>query len=117
MVEKSILTGYGVGSLHCPEMDAQSWVPQKWHSVGHTDGEMGWRVEGLDTIYDANTNSQGRRHLEPARVDETTGGQAEGVRRIRADKETKEICLPLTLEHRSPESHRHWRSKGTIKRL
>ena len=44
----------------------KSWVPQHRGSVGHTDGEMGWRGEGLDTTYDANTNSQGRRNKEPA---------------------------------------------------
>ena len=29
MVEKSVLLGYDVGPLQCPEMEAQSWVPQQ----------------------------------------------------------------------------------------
>ena len=63
MVEKSILLGYGLGTLQCPEMEAQSWVAQQRNSVGHTNGEMGWQGEGLDTTYDASTTSQGRRPL------------------------------------------------------
>ena len=62
MVEKSILSGYGLGPLQCPEMEAHSWVAQQRNSVGHTDGEMGWPWEGLDTTNDADTTSQGRRH-------------------------------------------------------
>ena len=42
MVEKSVLLGYDVGPLQCPEMEAQSWVPHQGCTVGHTDGEMGW---------------------------------------------------------------------------
>ena len=49
MLEKSILLVYGVGPLQCPEMEAQSWVPEQRCTVGHTDGEMGWRGEGLMT--------------------------------------------------------------------
>ena len=62
MVEKSILMVYGVGPEQCPKMEAQSWVSQQRGSVGHTDGEMGRRGEGLDRTYDANTASQGRCH-------------------------------------------------------
>ena len=42
-VEKSILMGYGVGPLQCPEMDAQSWVPQQRNSdtpMARWAGEM-----------------------------------------------------------------------------
>ena len=34
-------------------------------SVGPTEGEMGWRGEGLDTTHDPNTTSQGTCHWEP----------------------------------------------------
>ena len=83
----------------CPKMEAQSWVPQQKGSMGHTDGEMGWRVEGLDGTDDANTASQGRCHQEPARVDETASGYEGGVQRTCADPETKGSASPSTLEH------------------
>ena len=53
MVEKPSLLGHGVGPLQCPEMEAQSWVPQQRRTVGHTDGEIGRRGERLDKAYGA----------------------------------------------------------------
>ena len=107
MVEKLVFLEYDVGPLQCPEMEAQSRVPQQTSTVGHTDGEMGGRRQRLDTTHDANTTSQGRRHQEPARVDETTGGQEKGSPKDPCRQRNQGICLPLTLEHQYPESHRH----------
>ena len=41
MVEKSVFLENGMGSLQCPEMEAQGRYPQQRGTVGHTDGSMG----------------------------------------------------------------------------
>ena len=43
VVEKRGLQGHGMGPDERYTMEAQSWVPQQRSTVGHTDGEMGWR--------------------------------------------------------------------------
>ena len=45
MVEERCLLEHGVGPQQRTEVEAQSWVPQQRSTVGHTDGEMGWRGE------------------------------------------------------------------------
>ena len=61
-------------------------LPQPRSTVGHTDGKVGRRSEGLDQAYDATITSQGRRYSWLARVHETGGGKAQ---QDLADKETK----------------------------
>ena len=40
--------GHGVGPQYRTKVEAQNWVPQQRSTMGHTDGEMGWRRERLD---------------------------------------------------------------------
>ena len=74
MVEKSILVGHGVGPEQCSKMEAQSWVSHQRGSVGHTDGEMGRRREGLDRTDDENATPEGGCLSELVRVNEAANG-------------------------------------------
>ena len=84
LVEKSGILGYGAGLLQRSEVETQSWVPQQRSTVGHTDGEIGWRGKRLDETHGIDTTSQGRRSSEPARICETDRG-ANGTQRDQAN--------------------------------
>ena len=104
LVEKPSLVVNGVGPLPRTEVEAQSWVSQQSSTVGHTDGEMGWRGKRLDKAH-------GNKHRREDVVRSLLESMKQAVERKQnttgpGRQRNQGTCLSLNLEHQKLGSGR-----------
>ena len=63
MVAKQKCVGVATDPNNVRRWKHKFWVPQQKNTVGHTDVEVDWRRERLETAHGAGTSPQGRRHV------------------------------------------------------